>query len=85
MPPAPTLVDAELRSSPMSLPMTAGDFSYILREVPGAFAFLGARPAGEDPTTAPMLHSNRVIFDEQAMAVGVATHVAVALRWLVSG
>jgi len=51
------------------------------REVSGAFAFLGARPATEDPATATMLHSNRVVFDEDAMAVGVATHVAVTLRY----
>ena len=45
-------------------------------------AFLGARPADEDPATAPANHSNRVVFDEPAMAVGVATYVAVALRRL---
>lgn len=65
--------------------MTADDFSYILNEVPGAFAFLGARPAAEDPATAPMMHSNRVVFDEDAMVVGVATHVAVTLRYLAPG
>jgi amidohydrolase len=65
--------------------MGAEDFSYVLQEVPGAFAFVGARPAAEDPATAPMNHSNRVIFDEDALAVGVATYVAVALRHLSAG
>ncbi len=65
--------------------MGAEDFSYVLQQVPGTIAFVGARPAGEDPTTAPMNHSNRVVFDESAMAVGVATYVAVALRHLGGG
>jgi hippurate hydrolase len=43
---------------------------------------VGARPVDEDPATAPMNHSNRVVFDEAAMAIGVATYVAVALRHL---
>jgi amidohydrolase len=62
--------------------MGAEDFSYVLQKVPGAMAFVGARPAGEDPATAPANHSNHVIFDEPAMAVGTATYVAVALRSL---
>ena len=74
--------DVEEVAAPM---MTAEDFSYVLQAVPGAFAFLGARPAAEDPAIAPMLHSNRVIFDEDALAVGIAIHVAVALRHLSSG
>jgi hypothetical protein len=43
-------------------------------------AFLGGRPAEEDPATAPNNHSNRVVFDESAMAVGTALYAAVALR-----
>ncbi len=62
--------------------MGAEDFSYVLQQVPGAMAFVGARPADEDPATAPANHSNRVIFDEAAMAIGTATYVAVALRSL---
>jgi hippurate hydrolase len=62
--------------------MGAEDFSYVLERVPGAFAFVGARPAHEDPATAPQNHSNRVVFDEDAMVTGVATHVAVALAAL---
>jgi amidohydrolase len=62
--------------------MGAEDFSYVLQRVPGAMTWLGACPPGEDPQTAPSNHSNRVIFDEDAMAVGVATHAAVALAAL---
>ena len=65
--------------------MGAEDFSYVLEEVPGTIAFVGARPAGLDPATAPMNHSNRVVFDEAAMAVGAATYAAVALRHLGAG
>jgi amidohydrolase len=62
--------------------MGAEDFSYVLQRVPGAMTWLGACPPGQDPQTAPSNHSNRVIFDEDAMAVGVATHVATALAAL---
>jgi len=60
--------------------MGAEDFSYILQRVPGMMAFLGGRPAEEDPATAPNNHSNRVVFDESAMTVGSALYAAVALR-----
>ena len=59
--------------------MGAEDFSYVLERVPGLMAFLGARPAGEDPLTAPQNHSNHVIFDEPAMALGIALYAAAAL------
>jgi amidohydrolase len=75
------LDDEDVRLMPAPI-MGAEDFSYILAEVPGAMAFLGSRPSDLDPLTAPSNHSNRVVFDEPAMAVGVALHVAVALRHL---
>ncbi|HEX3427962.1 MAG TPA: amidohydrolase, partial [Candidatus Limnocylindrales bacterium] len=62
--------------------MGAEDFSYVLQQVPGAMAFLEARPDGQDPATAPQNHSNVVIFDEPAMAAGVALYAAVAIRHL---
>ena len=62
--------------------MGAEDFSYVLQQVPGAMAFVGARPDGQDPATAPQNHSNLVVFDEPAMAVGVALYTAVAIRHL---
>jgi len=62
--------------------MAAEDFSYVLNEVPGALAFLGACPPGVDPAEAEPNHSNRVHFDESAFAAGVALYAAVALDWL---
>jgi hippurate hydrolase len=62
--------------------MGAEDFSYVLQQVPGAMAFVGARPDRQDPATAPQNHSNLVVFDEPAMAVGVALYAAVAIRHL---
>jgi amidohydrolase len=62
--------------------MGAEDFSYVLQRVPGAMAFLGARPADQPLATTPQNHSNRVVFDEAALPVGVAMYAAVALRHL---
>ena len=72
-----------LRGLELAAPiMGAEDFSYVLQQVPGAMAFVGARPDGQDPATAPQNHSNLVVFDEPAMAVGVALYAAVAIRHL---
>jgi amidohydrolase len=60
--------------------MPSEDFSYILQRVPGAMAFLGARPEGQD--TVADVHSPHMIFNEDAMAVGIALHTAVALHLL---
>jgi amidohydrolase len=60
--------------------MGAEDFSYVLDRVPGMMAFLGARPADADPATAPQNHSNRVVFQEDAMPIGAALYAAVALE-----
>ena len=62
--------------------MGAEDFSYVLQNVPGAMLFLGGTPAGQNPATAAPNHSNRVMFDEPAMAVGTAMYAAAALRHL---
>ncbi|HET9520383.1 MAG TPA: M20 family metallopeptidase [Candidatus Limnocylindrales bacterium] len=62
--------------------MGAEDFSYVLQKVPGAMAFLGAVPPGNDPAGYPQNHSDKVIFDEPALAVGVALYVSVAQRHL---
>jgi hippurate hydrolase len=60
--------------------MGAEDWSYVLQQVPGCMAFLGTAPADGRPA-APN-HSNRMVLDEGAMAAGIATYAAVALRWL---
>jgi amidohydrolase len=59
--------------------MGAEDFSYVLQRVPGALAFLGACPPRVDPRSAPPNHSNRVVFDESALAAGAAMYAALAV------
>jgi amidohydrolase len=65
--------------------MGSEDFSYVLQRVPGAMGFLGACPPGVDPEEAPPNHSRQVVFDEDALAVGVATYAGIALRQLGAG
>ena len=62
--------------------MGAEDFSYVLEAVPGSMMFLGGTSAGKNPATAAPNHSNRVVFDEQAMVSGMALYTAVAMRHL---
>ena len=61
--------------------MGAEDWSYVLQQVPGAMAFLGTRPKGVAPRDTAPNHSNRMVLDEDAMAVGIATYAGVALSW----
>jgi amidohydrolase len=73
----------EERVHDLAHPIMGGeDFSYVTERVPGMMAFLGAQPATEDPDTAPQNHSNRVVFDEPSMALGVALYAAAALDFL---
>jgi hippurate hydrolase len=65
--------------------MGAEDFSYVLREIPGAMAFLGVAHEGTDPETNPPLHNTRMTLDEEMMAKGVALHCTFAERFLTSG
>jgi hippurate hydrolase len=60
--------------------MGAEDFSYILQRMPGCMMFLGVRPEGHDHV-APC-HSNRMMLNEDCMAVGIAMHAAIAHRFL---
>jgi metal-dependent amidase/aminoacylase/carboxypeptidase family protein len=72
--------------TPLPAPiMGAEDFSYVLQRMPGAMAFLGARLPGLDAETAPQNHSDRVVFDEDALPVGMALYAAVVLRHLEEG
>ncbi|HYM31633.1 MAG TPA: M20 family metallopeptidase [Candidatus Cybelea sp.] len=66
--------------------MGAEDFSYVLQRMPGCMMFLGVRPDGHDghDHVAPC-HSNHMILNEDAMAVGIAMHAAVAYRFLDQG
>jgi len=63
--------------------MGAEDFSYVLQKVPGAMLYLGVCPPEHaDPFSAPACHSNRMVLHEDAMAVGIAAHAAVAGAYL---
>ena len=59
--------------------MASEDFSYVLDEVPGAFVFLGATPAGTDPEEAEMNHSPRAVFDDGVLGDQAAALAALAL------
>ncbi len=62
--------------------MGAEDFSYVLQRVPGAMAWLGACPPGQEPETAPGNHSNLVVFDEEPLPAGVALYAQMAMQAL---
>ena len=62
--------------------MGAEDFSYVLNRLPGAMLFLGGTPLDQNVATAAPNHSNRVVFDEEAMVTGIAMYGAMALRHL---
>lgn len=79
-------ISGERGWSPMAAPMMGGeDFSYVLREVPGAMAFVGVARPGSDPKTNPPLHNTRMTIEESVMAQGVAMHCALAERFLERG
>ena len=64
-------------------PLTGSeDFSYVLEQVPGAFVMLGACPPDADPATAPYNHSAEAVFDDGALADGVALYAELAARRL---
>jgi amidohydrolase len=70
----------------MPAPMMGGeDFSYVLRDIPGAMAFVGVAPEGTDPATNPPLHNTKMTIREDVMARGVAMHCALAERFLNTG
>jgi amidohydrolase len=66
--------DATLPIEPMTL---SEDFSFLAREVPGTFFFLGAAPA--EPR---MHHRSDFDIDESAIPIGAATLAAGAVRLL---
>jgi hippurate hydrolase len=62
--------------------MGAEDFSYVLQQIPWAMVFLGGTHTDRNLATAPSNHSNRVVFDEEAMVTGTAMYAAMALNHL---
>ncbi|MFG2824661.1 M20 family metallopeptidase [Kitasatospora sp. NPDC048365] len=71
------------RVFPLPTPMAGSeDFSFVLREVPGAYLGLGACPPGTDPATAPMNHSAQAVYDDGALPYAAALLAGLALRRL---
>lgn len=64
------------------LAMGAEDFAYVLEQVPGSVAVLGACQPGADPRRAEPLHSPRMVLHEDAMATGIALYAKVAMHEL---
>ena len=77
-------VGCSARTGPAGAGPGDGRRGLVVRAASGAGGDgLPRRPAARiEPGEAPANHSNKVVFDEDAMAVGVATHVAVALAAL---
>lgn len=71
--------DADVQQMPAPM-MAAEDWSYVLQRIPGVMVHLGARPRDRELAGFPQNHSNAVVFDESAMAAGVALHCAVAME-----
>ncbi|MET9313379.1 M20 family metallopeptidase [Kribbella sp. NPDC003505] len=63
--------------------MGAEDFSMVLREVPGTFAMVGARPDDVTPEEAPSNHSSLVRFDDAVLADTSAALAHLATRHLI--
>lgn len=55
------------------------DFASILKEMPGAFIFLGACPPDVDHNTAPTNHSNHAIYDDSVLSEGAAVLAGLAI------
>ena len=67
----------------MPHPIPGGeDFASILKEIPGAFIFLGACPPEIDPFTAANNHSNKAVFDDSVLGDGAALLAALAIESL---
>jgi hippurate hydrolase len=73
---APRYVDLEH-------PITGGeDFASIVKEIPGAFVFMGACPPERDHTKAETNHSNKAVFDDSTLHEGSALLAALAFDTL---
>ncbi len=57
----------------------AEDFSYVLKEVPGAMANLGVCPDDSTPATAEPVHSNLMRVNESALHRGVCLYAGMVL------
>jgi hippurate hydrolase len=60
----------------------AEDFGSVVREIPGAFIFLGASPFGDDYMNAAPNHSNKAVFDDSVIPDGAALLAGLAFEAL---
>ena len=60
--------------------MASEDFSYMLQNPPGCFMGLGVQ--GADWGRPYHVHTSTFCIDESALAVGTASLVAIATRWM---
>jgi hippurate hydrolase len=64
-------------------PITGGeDFASVLKEMPGAFVFMGACPPDRDHSKAETNHSNKAVFDDSKLSDGSALLAALAFDTL---
>ena len=62
----------------LPLRMTAEDFAYYTKQIPGCMFRLGVKPEGlENPTN---LHTSRLTIDENALPIGTAMMAALAVK-----
>ena len=62
----------------LPLRMTAEDFAYYTKKIPGCMFRLGVKPEGlENPTN---LHTSRLTIDENALPIGTAMMAALAVK-----
>ncbi|HKP59309.1 MAG TPA: amidohydrolase [Polyangiales bacterium] len=67
---------------PAPLGTGAEDFSFLAKQVPGLFFFVGASARTPDPATAAPNHSPQFQIDESALIVGVRAMAALASDFL---
>lgn len=60
----------------------AEDFSFFQKEIPGLFLWVGTRPEGDDPQTAPSNHSPLFYVDEAGLITGVRLLAHLAVDYL---
>jgi len=60
--------------------MPAEDWAFVAQRIPSTMVMLGGRPRGRELEGYPQNHSNKVIFDEDAMAIGAALYAKAALE-----
>jgi metal-dependent amidase/aminoacylase/carboxypeptidase family protein len=63
--------------------MGSDDFAFYVEKIPGLFFRVGT--ANEDPRTRLISHSPELIFDEQALGVGMRVMCRAALAYLGKG